>query len=256
MLPRKIDLHSDRKHRGREAPVLLGTLIASREMANQRRTGFPVRAALAVLLLALCSIETMSGEEHSAPPRLSSGLAQAFTDTERETLVSWVMSQPRVKAVIGGHRTRLLRVWSDVVKGRKGPYRRGSFVLRDYDSGAAREITVDLSTGAIETRELVGVQPSREEIEEGMAIVRSDPALAAFVANPKLELTGGFHNRSRYPDDPCSREVCLDFAFMRPNYEGPARYVIVNLTRRVVANRDFRVRPGEAPPRMTKKVAK
>jgi hypothetical protein len=88
-----------------------------------------------------------------------------------------------------------------------------------------------------------------------MAIVQRDPALAAFVSNPNLELIGGFHDLSRYPDDPCSREICLDFAFMKPNYEGPARYVIVNLTRRVVANHDFRVRPGEGPPRMTRKPA-
>ena len=33
-------------------------------------------------------------------------------------------------------------------------------------------------------RELAGVQPSAEEIEEGMAIVRRDPALARFVENP------------------------------------------------------------------------
>ena len=210
-----------------------------------------------VLLCAavLVCAAVLSAEDRPAPPRLSSGVAQAFTDAERETIVSWAMSQAQVKAVIGRHRTRLLRVWSDVAKGSEGPYRRASLIVRDYDSGTAREITVNLSTGGIETRELVGVQPSREEIEEGMAIVRGDPTLKAFVSNSKLDLIGGFHNRSRRADDPCAREICLDFAFMRSNYEGPARYVIVNLTRRVVANRDFRAKPGEASPRMTKKVA-
>ena len=214
---------------------------------------------LSVVLLCAAVVAcaaALSAEDHPAPPRLSSAVAQAFTDAERETIVSWVMSQAQVKAVIGRHRTRLLRVWSDVAKGNEGSYRRASLILRDYDAGTAREITVNLSTGGIETRELVGVQPSREEIEEGMSIIRSDPALGAFVANPKLELLGGFHNRSRRADDPCAREICLDFAFMRSNYEGPARYVIVNLTRRVVANRDFRARPGEAMPRMTKKGVK
>ena len=214
---------------------------------------------LSVLLLCaavLARAPVLSAEGRRAPPMLSSALADAFTEPERDAVASWAMSQPRVKAVIGRHRTRVLRVWSDVAKGSEGPYRRASLIVRDYDSGVAREITVNLSTGGIETRELAGVQPSREEIEEGMAIVRADPALKAFVSDSKLELIGGFHNRSRYPDDPCSREVCLDFAFMRSNYEGPARYVIVNLTRRLVANRDFRAKPGEAPPRMTKKVVK
>jgi hypothetical protein len=193
--------------------------------------------------------------ERSAPPRLSSAIGNAFTDSEREAVVAWAMAQPEVRAAVAGHRTRLLRIWSDVAKDAHGSYRRATLLLRDYDSGTAREVAVDLATGRVEVRDLVGVQPSREEIEEGMAIVRGDPALAALVANPKLELIGGFHNRSRYADDPCSREICLDFAFMRPDYGGPARYVIVNLTRRVVANRDFRARPGEAPPRMTKKIA-
>jgi len=26
---------------------------------------------------------------------------------------------------------------------------------------------------------------------------------------------GGFYNVSIYPDDPCSREICLEFAFMK-----------------------------------------
>jgi hypothetical protein len=46
--------------------------------------------------------------------------------------------------------------------------------------------------------------------------------------------------------------VCLEFAFMRPAYQGPARYVIVNLTRGAVAHHDFRIRPGE-PSRMTER---
>jgi hypothetical protein len=212
------------------------------------------RLGSAALALAL-PVAALPAAERSAPPRLSSARADALTEAEREAVVAWAMARPEVKSAVADHRTRLLRVWSDVAKGESGSYRRAVMVLRDYDAGTALEVSTNLTTGSIETRALVGIQPSREEIEEGMAIVRSDPALAAFVANPKLELAGGFHNRSRYPADPCSREICLDFAFMKPNYQGPARYVIVNLTRRVVANRDFRARPGEAPPRMTKKVA-
>jgi hypothetical protein len=224
-------------------------------MTNHLRTGLIVRVTFGVLAFAAGSSGMLRAAERVAPPRLTTARAEAFTDSEREALVSWVMTLPEARAALAGHRTRLLRVWSDVAKGNEGAYRRASLIFRDYDAGTAREITVNLSTGGIETRELVGVQPSREEIEEGMSIIRSDPALAGFVANPKLELLGGFHNRSRRADDPCAREICLDFAFMRPNYEGPARYVIVNLTRRVVANRDFRARPGEAIPRMTEKVA-
>jgi len=186
--------------------------------------------------------------DRTAPPPLSA----AFSENERQALVSWTMAQPEVQAAVARHRTRILRAWSDIVKGEAGPRRLATVLLRDYDAGLAREISVDLGNGRIEMRELPGVAPSEEEIEEGMAIIRRDPALARFVENPLLRLIGGFHNRSTVRNDPCAVEVCLEFAFMRPNYEGPARYVVVNLTRGVVAHHDFRGgRPGGSPARMT-----
>ena len=190
--------------------------------------------------------------ERGAPPAVGNGPGSAFTESERGALVSWTMGQPAVQAAVARHRTRLLRVWLDVGKEEGGPRRRALLLLRDYDAGSAREISVDLSSGRIGMRELAGIQPSEEEIEEGMGIVRRDRALARFVENPFLRLIGGFHSRSVVRNDPCAAEVCLEFAFMRPNYEGPARYVVVNLTRGIVAHHDFRGgRPGGAPARMT-----
>jgi hypothetical protein len=198
----------------------------------------------------------LGAEERTPPPRPSSAHAEAFTDAERRAVVEWTLAQPEVKNAVAGRRTRVLRVWSDVSKANGGSRRRAVVLLRDYDAGIAREVAVDLSTGSIDTRELPGIQPNAEEIEEGMSIIRRDPGLAALVADSKLELIGGFHTVSRISDDPCAREICLDFAFMRPNYEGPARYVIVNLSRGRVANRDFRPRPGKGLPRMTKKTSR
>lgn len=211
----------------------------------------PARALFALAFFA--SALPLMGAERPAPARIepSSG---ALSESERRELVAWALSRPEFRAKTAGHRTRVLRVWSDAVKGEKGVSRRNFVLVRDYDAGVAREIGADAGGGNLEIRELPGVQPSAEEIEEGMAIVRRDPALAQFVRNPRLELIGGFHNRSTYRDDPCSREICLDFAFMRPNYEGPARYVIVNLTRGIVANHDLRgFRPGAPPARMTER---
>jgi hypothetical protein len=200
---------------------------------------------LALLATVLCSTPARAAER-TGPPRPG----EAFSESDRQALVSWTMAQPEVRAAVARHRTRVLRVWSDAVKGE--PAGRGTVLLRDYDMGLAREISVDLASGRITMRELPGIQPSEEEVEEGMAIVRQDPALVRFVENPHLTLIGGFHNRSAVRDDPCAVEVCLEFAFMKPNYGGPARYVIVNLTRGVVAHHDFRGgRPGGAPARMT-----
>ncbi len=236
-------------------PLLLLVFDLRKEMKHSVTPLARAFCVVAGVFLAVFTGWPAKAAARGAPPRLASARADALTETERRALVSWTLAQPEVKRAVAGRRTRLLRVWSDVAKGDGGSYRRAVVLLRNYDTGTALEISTNLTTGSIETRELVGIQPNREEIEEGMAIVRSDPALATLVSDPNLELIGGFHNRSRYADDPCSREICLDFAFMKPDYRGPARYVIVNLTRGLVANRDFRARPGEGPPRMTKRPA-
>jgi hypothetical protein len=212
------------------------------------------RHALGALALGVLLVGTVLAAEPSAPPSPTNAPGNAFGDAERRAFVAWVLSRPEVRAQTAGRRTRVLRVWSEAVKGDSGVSRRGTVLLRDYDAGIAREITADLPEGRIQIRVLTGVQPSKEEIEEGMEIVRHDPALERFVENPRFTLIGGFHNRSRHRDDPCALEVCLEFAFMKPNYEGPARYVIVNLSRGAVAHHDFRGgRAGEPPPRMTER---
>jgi hypothetical protein len=210
-----------------------------------------------LLVGCLCAAMTavLGAAERTPPPRPSSAHAEAFTDAERRAVVAWTLAQPEVKSAVAGHRTRVLRVWSDVSKADEGSRRRAVVLLRDYDAGIAREVAVDLSTGSIEMRDLSGIQPNAEEIEEAMAIARSDRILARLSADPKLELIGGFHSRSSHADDPCAREVCLELAFMKPDYRGPERYVVVSLTRRRVAHHDFRARPGERRPRMTETTA-
>lgn len=215
---------------------------------------------LPVLLIAVFAcvapsgILRAAGTTPAAPARIASAPEPGLDNVERETLVRWVLAQPEFRARTADHRTRVLRVWSDAAKGDAGTVRRVMVLVRDYDAGVALEITVEMPSRRLEIRELFGVQPSAEEIEEGMAIVRREPGLARFVANPKLRLIGGFHNRSVRPKDPCATEICVEFAFMRPDYAGPARYVIVNLTRGVVAHRDFRARRGGPAAPMTKGV--
>jgi hypothetical protein len=218
----------------------------------------PLRGrAFGALALGVLLVGTVLAAERRAPPpppRPTNAPGEAFGDAERRAFVAWVLSRPEVREQTAGHRTRVLRVWSEAVKGENGISCRGTVLLRDYDAGIAREIAADLPAGRIQIRVRTGVQPSKEEIEEGMEIVRHDPALARFVDNPRLTLIGGFHNRSSHRDDPCALEVCLEFAFMKPKYEGPARYVIVNLTRGAVAHHDFRGgSAGEPPPRMTER---
>jgi hypothetical protein len=203
------------------------------------------------VLTALLPVCPAAAGERPAAAKIESSSA-GLTDVERREFVAWALSRPEVRRAAAGHRTRVLRVWSEAVKGEKGISRRSLVLVRDYDAGLAREISAFPGSTGLEIRELRGVPPSAEEIAEGMAIVRRDPMLARFVANRALRLIGGFHNRSTRADDPCAAEICLDFAFLKPDYAGPERYVIVNLTRGIVAHHDFRGgRPGERPPRMT-----
>jgi len=203
------------------------------------------------VVTVLATTSVLRGAEPLAPARLASG-GSAFTKTDRQAFVSWTLAQPEVRARTKGHRTRVLRVWTDVATSDTGLHRRATVLIRDYDAGFSLEVSAELPKGPVQVRPVAGVPPSEQEIAEGMAIIRLDPLLAALVENSRLRLIGGFHNRSSHQDDPCAVDVCLEFAFMKPNYEGPARYIIVNLSRRVVANRNFRgAKPGEAPPRMT-----
>ena len=206
------------------------------------------------VLAALLPPPTLPAAERAPAARIEPS-SSGMTEAERHEFVAWALARREVRLASAGHRTRVLRVWSDVVKGEKGPARRNLVLVRDYDAGVAREISSVAGSASVEVRELRGVQPSAEEIAEAMAIVRRDPALARFVSNRALRLIGGFHTRSRVANDPCATEICLDLAFMRDNYEGPERYVIVNLTRGAVAHHDFRgARHGAPPPRMTEQV--
>jgi hypothetical protein len=208
-----------------------------------------VRARRALAAAAIFLSAAVLAARGNLPPAVGS----AATPEERDALASWALSQPEVRDAVGTRRTRVLRAWTDEIKVDGIPRRRGTVLLRDYDAGTSREITVDLATGWINLRELPGVQPSEDEIREAMEIARKDPALARFARDPRLTLMGGFYNVSVYPDDPCSREICLELAFMKPSYEkNPARHLIVNLTRRVVSNHDFRpARAGAPAPRMS-----
>ncbi|HEV8231146.1 MAG TPA: hypothetical protein VGQ75_02270 [Thermoanaerobaculia bacterium] len=217
---------------------------------------FRALLAASFCVAALASAPRLSAADGAAPARLTSSSAPEFTRAYREAFVSWALSRPEVRALTAGHRTRVLRVWTDSDKSGAEVRLRATVLLRDYDAGIAREISSNLPKGPISLREIVGATPSDEEIAEGMAIARRDPALSTFVQNPRLVLIGGFHNRSAHRDDPCAVDVCLEFAFMKPNYQGPARYIVVNLSRRVVAHHDFRGRrPGEDSPRMTERAA-
>lgn len=217
-----------------------------------------ILGALATLSLSAAAVAALGT---GAPPRPKGAPGAAVTASEAKALADWTLAQPQVATRVKSHRTRLLKVALSE-GGKDGKSGSAVLAFRDYDAGVVQQFVVDLTTGAVEVGEVARlVQPSAEEIAEGMAIVRRDPALASLAADSSLTLMGGFHVMSPYADDPCSREVCLEFAFMRPGpnwgnssreQKVPPRRVIANLSRGVVANRDYRAdAQSAAPARMT-----
>ena len=226
----------------------------------------PAKAArvLAAFALATALLPGPSdGAEKTVPPKPRS--ASAITPVEARALADWALGRPEVAARFRGARTRLLHAgYPEAAKdGKAAAGRRVVLAFRDYDAGVVRIVTVDLEGGAVAVEESLRlVQPTPAELSEAMAIVLADPRLAAFSGNPALVLQGGFHVKSPYADDPCSREVCLEFAFLRRDLEPkpvadekrqPPRRVIVNLSRGAVVHLDYRANAeaGAPLPRMT-----
>jgi hypothetical protein len=78
-------------------------------------------------------------------------------------------------------------------------------------------------------------------MREARGIIERDPELVRWSAGRGLSLQGGFHVRPPAGlRDPCATDVCLEFGFMRADFtKGPARRVIVDLSRGAVAHRDY-----------------
>ena len=231
------------------------------KIAKAARAG----AAAAFALSTLCLPVGAAAAEKAAPPRPRVGVGGAISAADARALADWALARPEVAARFKGARTRLLHAgYPEAAKdGKAAAGARAVLSFRDYDAGVVRVVTVDLDGGQIVSQETAAlVQPNLEELSEAIAIVRADPRLAAFSANPALILQGGFHIKSPYADDPCSREVCLEFAFMQRDREPkpvpdekrqPPRRVIVNLSRGAVVNLDYRANAeaGVPLPRMT-----
>jgi hypothetical protein len=76
------------------------------------------------------------------------------------------------------------------------------------------------------------VQPSRAELRAAWDIIRADPGLRWLFDDPEIIPSGGFYDRSRVRDDPCSRDVCLliEFVRHRPGH-GFVKQVVVKIVK-------------------------
>lgn len=194
--------------------------------------------ALVAGLLLAGTPPTPAGARGGSEATAATG--DSLSPEQARELTDRALARHGVRERLGRGRIRFVR--GGLAPPEKTGRRIAVLYLRNTDRGTAYALSVDLMTGAVAMRQIVGLlQPSPEEIAEARAILARDPALAPLFANPRLTLQGGFHTHSPDPADPCSRDVCLELAFMEPGFEkDPARRVIVNLTRGAVGDRDFR----------------
>ncbi|MEM7052275.1 MAG: hypothetical protein AAF604_21590 [Acidobacteriota bacterium] len=172
-------------------------------------------------------------------PTLTSYHSDPFTAEEQDAVFAWILDHPKVQALIGDDRTRVLRGGSDYPKGPDGPFRRATMFVRNYDQGLTHEITVNLDSGELQHRNDHGlIQANRAEIDAGMAIILADEGLQHYANDPDHVLNGAFFLRSPYEDDPCSRNICLIYHFVdtKSTVSRSSQRVLVDLTRQEIAD--------------------
>jgi hypothetical protein len=175
-------------------------------------------------------------------PRFESSGEDPLTDSDSGALVRWVLDQPEVVAHFEGGRVRVLQAGAGVIKDDQGKeIRRGVVHVRNYTLGLVHSIAVDLLTGALEITDDKGaVQPNPDEIADAVNLVHADAELGALMDSRTLHIDGGFYERSPVAGDLCAHDVCLLIELMNPGHgNGFARRVVVNMSRREIANRDF-----------------
>jgi hypothetical protein len=194
------------------------------------------------LLILLAAAALAAPAYAGSLPRFESLGEDALTNNDTASLVRWVFEQPQVVAHFEGGRVRVLHAGATVVKDeRGGESRLGVVHVRNYKLGLVHSVAVDLLTGEVNITDDKGsIQPNQEEIADAIALVHADPELGAMMDGSTLHVDGGFYERSPIAEDPCSHDVCLLIEMMNPGHgSGFARRVVVNMSRRDIANRNF-----------------
>jgi hypothetical protein len=194
------------------------------------------------LALLLAGAVTAAPLQAGSLPRFESSGEDPLSASDSAALVRWVLDQPEVAARFEGGRVRVLASGAGVIKDDQGrEIRRGVVHVRNYKLGLVHSIAVDLLTGALEITDDKGaIQPNADEIADAVNLVHADAELGALIDSHPLHIDGGFYERSPVAEDPCARDVCLLIELMNPGHgNGFARRVVVNLSRRDIANRNF-----------------
>ena len=189
-------------------------------------------------------------------PRLRTSGDSPLSAEEHTAMKAWFMEQHEVVRHFGTDRVSIQRMGAQEEKNPDGtPFRRVVAHVRNYTTGMVTRLIARLDDNSLQIDDIGygAMQTTAEEQARAEAIIQADPRLRALNDNLMLNLQGGFVIRAEDPNDPCAREVCVEYGYMGQDYDiAKRRMVIVNLSRERVVNTDYQNPPeGANRARMT-----
>ncbi len=137
--------------------------------------------------------------------------------------------------------SRVLNSWAEPVKlpdGTETTYRYE--VSFDYATGVTLRRAYDASGALLETIEMTQQPgPTPDEIEEAKAIIWQDAALSGELSRASATIEGGFLLYADHHPDCAAPARCLQFDLMPPSKTESLRFVVVDLSKRAVVERDL-----------------
>ena len=136
---------------------------------------------------------------------------------------------------------RVLSTWDDPVKladGTETVYRYE--VSFDYTTGVTLRRAYDASGALVETVELSQQPgPTPEEIAEAKALIQQDAELSSALVQSDATIEGGFILFADQHPACAAPARCLQFDLMPPSKIESVRFVVVDLSKRAIVERDL-----------------
>jgi hypothetical protein len=136
---------------------------------------------------------------------------------------------------------RVLRSWTDTIKGPAGEVSRRMEVVFDYAERIAFENAYALDGTLLGSRPLLHEQPrpSKEEVADAIAILRADPVVGRIMERTKADPLGAFILEEPEDGGCGPRTRCLQVLLVSPDHRGLLRRVVVDMARDTIVYRAY-----------------
>ncbi len=232
-------------------------MIAPRTSLAGRR----IRSLLVGFLLVAGLDCTEAGLAQSQPSASAAGAAAPMSAEEKDAVEKAVLSDQRIRAVVGSGKTRIITTDVEVDKAEaetflagtseKLPTRRVTVVVFNVQANRAARALVSLAESRVLSVQRINASDvpfAREDADQALVLAKADAVVRRAIGETLDRfqiLDSGDETRVPYaaqalplrstdPRDPCSVDRCLDLIFRTENGYLSLR-AHVNLTKRTVA---------------------